>query len=187
MPPTSRLQRLNAHVCRGSAAPTSTASAGGTSSSSRLAGKVAVISGAGGGIGREVMARFASEGATVVGCGRTLATLEETRRLVEAAGGVASVLQADVSDEAQCQAVVDAAVARYGRLDILVNNAGVGYEYGAARPGGMDALLTTPTELWMDVLDINLHSVYFFCKYLLRNVLVLLTGGIGALTGGIYC
>lgn len=157
MPPTARLQRLSAHL---GVADSVSASAGG-----RLAGKVAIISGAGGGIGREVMARFAAEGATVIGCGRTLATLEVTRELVEASGGTATVLQCDVSDEVQCKAVVDAAVAQYGRLDILVNNAGVGYEYGAAKPGGMDALLTTPTELWMDVLDINLHSVYFFCKY----------------------
>ena len=131
----------------------------------RLAGKVAVISGAGAGIGRQTALTFAREGATVFGCGRTLATLEETRGLVLQQQGRCTVRVADVSQEEQCRAVVDAAVQTYGRLDILVNNAGVGYEYGAANPGAMDPLHSTPTALWQDVLDINLNSVYFFSKY----------------------
>jgi NAD(P)-dependent dehydrogenase (short-subunit alcohol dehydrogenase family) len=66
---------------------------------------------------------------------------------------------------AECQAVIDAVIKVYGLLDILVNNVGVGYEYAAAHPGGMDPLVTTPTPLWRDVLDINLNSVYFFSKH----------------------
>jgi NAD(P)-dependent dehydrogenase (short-subunit alcohol dehydrogenase family) len=161
-----RLRRIAGHVlhARADAAASATA-AGSCSSEGRLAGKVAVISGAGGGIGRETALVFAREGATVFGCGRTLATLEETRDLVVASGGSCSVLAADVSVEEQCQAVIETATATYGRLDILVNNAGVGYEYGAANPGGMDPLLTTPTPLWKDVIDINLTSVYLFSKY----------------------
>jgi hypothetical protein len=68
-----------------------------TSSGGRLAGKVAVISGAGAGIGRQTMLTFSREGATVFGCGRTLATLEETAALVKAAGGTATVQRCDVS------------------------------------------------------------------------------------------
>lgn len=162
-----RLQRLTAHLRQsGQEAPTALRSANTAGSpKGRLAGKVAVISGAGAGIGRETALTFAREGATVFGCGRTLRTLEETRDLVRQLGGVCNVRAADVSQEEQCKAVIDATVQAYGRIDILVNNAGVGYEYGAANPGAMDPLHTTPSALWQDVLDINLNSVYFFSKY----------------------
>ena len=122
---------------------------------------------------------FAREGATVVGAGRTQATLDETLELVTSAGGRGMVVQADVSDEAQCKAVVETTVHEYGRLDVLINNAGVGYEYGLAKPHGMDPLLSTPTELWNDVLDINMNSVYFFAKYAIPEMLS--SGGGGSI------
>ncbi len=96
----------------------------------RLAGKVAFVSGGGAGIGAATARRFAAEGAMVVICGRRMAPLQEVVGQIEAAGGRAEAVSADVSDEAQYVAAIESAAARHGRLDILVNNA-MAYTWGA--------------------------------------------------------
>jgi NAD(P)-dependent dehydrogenase (short-subunit alcohol dehydrogenase family) len=126
----------------------------------KLSGKVAVITGAGTGVGRAAMVLFAAEGAKVVGCGRTQATGDETMKLVRAAGGDGLFLSADVRSAADTARVVRTAVERYGRLDILINNASVGYSYS----GSMAALADTPEADWDDVVAINLKSVYLMSK-----------------------
>ena len=96
----------------------------------RLQGKVALVTGAGSGIGAATAIRFAQEGATVVLCGRRQAPLDEVVAQIKAAGGKAEAVQADVSDEAGFTAAINGAAERYGRFDVLVNNA-MAYSWGA--------------------------------------------------------
>ncbi|KAA2265732.1 glucose 1-dehydrogenase [Solihabitans fulvus] len=91
----------------------------------RFTGKVALVTGGGSGIGRATALAFAAEGATVAVAGRGHDALAETVRLVEAAGGTASAVTADVASAADAAAMVDTVVARHGGLHIAFNNAGV--------------------------------------------------------------
>ena len=90
----------------------------------RLEGRVAVITGAGSGIGRAAAQLFAAEGASVVVAELSRELGEQTVQLVRADGGVAELIQTDVTDEASVDAMIGQAVARFGKLDILYNNAG---------------------------------------------------------------
>ena len=94
--------------------------------SNRLSGKVCIITGTGGGIGREAALTFAREGALVVGCG--LFVEEATVAAVRAAGGtMVSVQPCDLTKPGDCQALVDVAVRTFGRVDVLFNNAALAY------------------------------------------------------------
>ena len=122
----------------------------------RLAGKVAIISGAASGMGAATARRFGKEGAKVV----VADVLEEEGRKVAAdivaANGVASFMKLDVTDEADWKRVVDATVAQYGRLDIMVNNAGI------SGSGVSDML---DTEAWDRLLAVNGRGVFLGTKY----------------------
>ena len=89
-----------------------------------LSGQVAIVTGAGRGIGRGIAEHFAQAGATVICAARTLEDLEKTVASCKAAGGNALAQVCDVAQEEQLQALVNTAVNEFGRLDILVNNAG---------------------------------------------------------------
>ncbi|MGW6528264.1 SDR family NAD(P)-dependent oxidoreductase [Streptomyces venezuelae] len=117
----------------------------------RFTGRTALVTGGGSGLGRAIALAFAAEGANVVVAGRTESTLKETVDLVEAAGGKALAVTADVSRSADLASLVAAAVDRFGSLDIAVNNAGV------LRAGQPVAEL--PEEDWRTMLDINLTGV----------------------------
>ncbi|MCX5192546.1 SDR family oxidoreductase [Streptomyces sp. NBC_00249] len=91
----------------------------------RFTGKSVLVTGAGSGLGRAIALAFAAEGASVVAAGRTAASLEETVRLVEAAGGTAAAVTADVTDSDRLRELVQETVTRFGGLDIAVNNAGI--------------------------------------------------------------
>ena len=123
-----------------------------------LADKVAVITGGASGIGRETALLFAAEGAAVVVADIADAGAGETTALIEQAGGRAISLHADVSQAADCERMVAAAEATYGRLDILFNNAGI------MHPGDGGAAETTE-EIWDLTMAINLKGVFFGCKY----------------------
>ena len=127
-------------------------------SASRLAGKVALITGAGSGIGRESALLFAREGAAVVVVDVTDDAGEETVELVRRDGGKALYVHADVSKDADCAAMVGAAEAGFGRLDVLFNNAGIMH-------GKDDDAVSTDEEVWDLTMAINAKSVFLGCKH----------------------
>ncbi|MFK4064503.1 SDR family NAD(P)-dependent oxidoreductase [Streptomyces sp. NPDC029674] len=122
-----------------------------TATRSRFAGRTALVTGGGSGLGRATALAFAAEGADVVVAGRSEGPLKETVRLIEAAGGTALAVTADVSRSADLAALVAATVDRFGSLDVAVNNAGV------LRAGQPVAEL--PEEDWRTMLDINVTGV----------------------------
>lgn len=124
-----------------------------TTNKSVLAGQVAVVTGAGRGIGAAIAAKVATMGPTVVLCGRTRKLLESTSDAISKTGGRAEVLQCDVTDLPSVEAVAARVDQILGRLDILVNNAGV------AGFGG--PLHQLPPESWDEVLNTNLRGVYY--------------------------
>jgi NAD(P)-dependent dehydrogenase (short-subunit alcohol dehydrogenase family) len=129
----------------------------------RLDGKVALITGAGSGIGREASLLFAREGARVVAVDRDKGSADETVALVREAAGpdrgdVALAVAADVAVAADCEAMVAAAEDAYGRLDVLFNNAGV-------MLSSDDDALTTDEGTWDTTMDVNAKGVFLGCKY----------------------
>ena len=130
----------------------------------RVKGKVAVITGAGTGVGRACMTLFAAEGAKVVGVSRTQANLDETLAKVRAAKGEGRVVAADLARPEGAQRVISAALETFGRIDILVNAAGVGYSWVEKSPDSMNDIVTTTPEKWHEVMAINLDSCFYMCR-----------------------
>ncbi|MEO8422940.1 MAG: SDR family NAD(P)-dependent oxidoreductase [Actinomycetota bacterium] len=125
----------------------------------RLAGKVAVITGAGSGMGREACLVFAAEGARVAAVDLDASALEATASIVNEAGGDIAGFEADVADEPQVRGAIHAAVERFGALHILYNNAGVLWR---DRDLGV---LETDEAIWDRVMAINLKGMVWVCKY----------------------
>jgi NAD(P)-dependent dehydrogenase (short-subunit alcohol dehydrogenase family) len=121
----------------------------------RLDGRVAIVTGASSGLGVAFARGLAEAGADVVLGARRLERLEETAGIVRAAGREALAVTTDISDPAQCQALVDAAMETFGRVDVLVNNAGVGTAVPATRE--------TP-EQFRSVVDVNLNGCYWMAQ-----------------------
>ena len=124
----------------------------------RLADKVTIITGGGGGMGRVAARMFAAEGARVVVAEYDEAAGRETVKGIEADGGTATFVQVDVSDEASAKGMVDHAVATYGRLDALYNNAGV-------MPEADHSVIDTDVGTWDRVMSVNVRGVFLGCKY----------------------
>lgn len=124
----------------------------------RLTQKVALITGGGGGIGRESALLFAREGAAIVVVDVADDAGKETVRQVVAQGGRATYVHADVSRAADCQAMVAAAEEAFGKLDILFNNAGV-------MLSADDDAVKTEEDVWDKTMAINLKGVWLGCKY----------------------
>jgi len=124
----------------------------------RLADKVTIITGGGGGMGRVAARMFAKEGAKVVVAEFGEAAGQETVDLVKADGGEATFVKADVSNEADARAMVDHAIATYGRLDALYNNAGI-------MPEADHSVVDTEVDVWDQVMAVNVRGVFLGCKY----------------------
>jgi 3-oxoacyl-[acyl-carrier protein] reductase len=118
-----------------------------------LKGQIAVVTGAGRGIGAAIAQKLANLGASVVLCGRTRGQLESTATAIVKAGGGAEIAECDVTDLQSVQRVAERVERASGRIDILVNNAGVG-DFG----GPLHQM--TP-DAWDRVLNTNLRGVYF--------------------------
>lgn len=126
--------------------------------SGRVAGKVALVTGAGTGIGRAVCVRLAEEGADVVVTSQTAAHVEVTCRLAaEAAGRELLGLQLDVGDSDAVDLVVGQVVERFGRIDVLSNNAGIELVHGPS-------LVETTDEEWERVFRVNVAGTFYACR-----------------------
>ena len=124
----------------------------------RLENKVALITGAGSGIGREAAVLFAKEGAKVVVVDVNDDGGAETVGMVKANGGKAAFVHANVSRVVDCKDMIEFAETTYGKLDILFNNAGIMH-------GEDDNAITTEEAIWDLTMNINLKGVFLGCKY----------------------
>jgi NAD(P)-dependent dehydrogenase (short-subunit alcohol dehydrogenase family) len=155
----------------------------------RLQGKVAVVTGAGSGIGQSVSFRFAEEGADVVCADIIKASAQETAAAVQHRGGKAAVVAVDVSKKDQVEAMVARALAEFGRLDIMVANAGISLN---------EPLLEMREETWDQVLGVNLKGVFLCCQAAAREMVkagrggkivatASMSGEVAHPTGAAYC
>jgi NAD(P)-dependent dehydrogenase (short-subunit alcohol dehydrogenase family) len=151
----------------------------------RLAGKAAIITGAGAGQGRVGAQLFAAEGAGVVAVDIDEAALRETIGLIEAAGGRAVAVPGDVAEPDVHRRAAAAARDRYGGLHILYCNAGM----VARGPGGDLGLETISLATWDRILAVNLTGVFLSCRFGIPAIVasgggsVILTASVGALVG----
>jgi len=133
-------------------------------------GKVALVTGAGSGIGRATALLFAKEGAKVVVFDRTEAHNREIVELIQKGGGEALGIVGDVSKPEDCREMILKTVRAFGRLDAAVNNAGIGGELAATADYSLEG--------WNHVLAVNLSGVFYCMKH---EIPVLLKGGAGAI------
>ncbi len=129
----------------------------------QLDGKVALITGAGSGIGRASALAFAREGAKVAVADIVVEGGEETVRMVKEAGGEAFFIKVDVSNAAEVEAMVNTVVDTYGRIDCAYNNAGI--------EGRLASTDEYPEDVFDKVIDINLTGVWLCMKYELPHML----------------
>jgi NAD(P)-dependent dehydrogenase (short-subunit alcohol dehydrogenase family) len=130
----------------------------------RLEGKVALITGAGSGMGRVAAQMFAAEGAKVVVAEFDEAAGKQTVEAVQAAGGETTFVRTDVSQESDAKAMVDHAMATFGRVDVLYNNAGV-------MPELDHSVIDTDVAVWDSVMAVNVRGVFLGCKYAIPRML----------------
>lgn len=150
----------------------------------KLKGKTAIVTGASRGIGQEIAELFASEGARVVCVARTLnegehrmleGSLARTVGLIKEKGGEATAVAADISVEAECLRLVEAARAAYGPIDILVNNAALNYYLPTE---------TYPTNRWIRCFAINVHAPFILSKAVLADMIPKRSGAIVNISSG---
>lgn len=123
-----------------------------------LQGKVAIITGGGTGIGKSIATLFASEGASVLICGRRVELLKDVLETCKTSAGKIEILQADVSKEEDVKRITDTALNMFHRVDILVNNAGI---------DGREYIHEHHVEVWDRVMATNLRGPFLMARYLL--------------------
>ncbi|WP_129973765.1 MULTISPECIES: glucose 1-dehydrogenase [unclassified Pseudomonas] len=131
--------------------------------SGRLAGKIALITGADSGIGRAVAIAFAREGADVaVAYLNEHEDAKETARWVEQAGRQCLLLPGDIAQKSQCQALVDQTVERFGRIDVLVNNAAFQMTH--------ETFEEIPDDEWVMTFDVNITAIFRLCQAAIKHM-----------------
>lgn len=130
--------------------------------SKRLEGRMALITGAGRGIGRAIAVKFAREGAGLFLCATRMETLEETARLAAEHGGRAELYSVDVADREAVEKMVQRAIDAFGRIDILVNNAGV---YKPSR------FVDYAYEDFDRIMKVNVYGPFNVTQFVLRHML----------------
>lgn len=128
----------------------------------KLKGKVAIVTGAGSGNGREIALEFAREGAIVGIINRTKENGDETLKAIKALGGQGISLEGDVSDANMLKKAIDKVVETYDKIDILVNNAGIF--------DGQETFLTTDEASFDKVMNVNVKGVFLGSKYALEHM-----------------
>jgi NAD(P)-dependent dehydrogenase (short-subunit alcohol dehydrogenase family) len=124
----------------------------------RLENKVALITGAGSGIGREAALLFSSEGAAIVAVDVNDAGGKETVKMIEARGARAVYVHADVAKGIDCEKMIASAEKSFGKMNVLFNNAGI-------MDGRDDDAVKTEEEVWERTMSVNLKGVFLGCKY----------------------
>lgn len=156
--------------------------------STRFAGKVIVITGAGSGIGECTALRFAKEGGHVVVADRSLDAAKRTVASIESLGGRGLAVTCDVTLAADCQTVVARSLELAGRIDVLVNNAGIGHS---------GSVLDTDEATWNAVMSVNVTGTFLMSKAVLPAMIkqgagsIVNTGSIAGIKGlperAVYC
>lgn len=136
----------------------------------QFSGMVALVTGAGSGIGEACARAFSERGARVVLADFNMPAAEGVAKSIAASGGTASTVKVDVGDPASVEAMVQFAVKTYGGLDVAVNNAGIG---GEANPVGAYSL-----ESWHKVIQVNLNGVFYCMR---QEIPAMITRGGGAI------
>jgi 3-oxoacyl-[acyl-carrier protein] reductase len=147
-----------------------------TGEGTRLAGRVAIVTGGGRGIGRAIALALAREGAAVVVAARTAAEVKATSEAIEAEGGRALAVPADVADLACVERLEAEARTRFGGVDILVNNAGIQGPIGPAAE--------SPPEVWARTIAVNLLGSFYCARAVLPGMIARRRGKIINLSGG---
>ena len=148
----------------------------------RLKGKVSIITGSGGGIGRAAALFFAKEGSRVVVADYNLKAGKETVEYIKEEGGEAIFVKVDVAKIEEVKEMVELTVDTFGRVDVLYNNAGIDL-------GEKDRVLELKEEEWDSILGINLKGVYLCCKYGIKEMIdkgggcIVNTSSVAALIG----
>ncbi|MEP7214613.1 MAG: glucose 1-dehydrogenase [Anaerolineaceae bacterium] len=135
-----------------------------------ISGKTAIVTGASYGLGVTMAETFAEAGANVVLAARSKQKLDELAAAIESRGGKALSVECDVADSASVKAMVDAAIARFGRVDILVNNAGVSAEAGFMPE-------RVPDDLFAHTMQVNVMGTFYCCREVAAHMLADGKGG----------
>ena len=130
----------------------------------KLEGKVAIITGAGGDIGKEIARQFVAEGAKIVIAGRNVAKLEKAAAEIGISSDDYVAVSTDISDEAAVEALVETAKEKFGKLDIMVCNSGL--------PGDVNAAVDYSVEKFDQVVAVNLRGTFLCMKYALKSLTI---------------
>jgi NAD(P)-dependent dehydrogenase (short-subunit alcohol dehydrogenase family) len=145
----------------------------------RLDGKVAIMTGAGRGLGRVMAIALAEAGADIVAAARTQAQIDETATLIQTKGRRCLAIPTDITDSMSVNAMVEATIATFGRIDILVNNA------GGATSGWNKPVEVLTDEQWRTGIDVNLTGAFYCCRAVLPHMLRQGSGKIINVTSGV--